>query len=276
MTNIFLAQTSISATLADQLRQELTSKGYIVPDHLNPVGYTAPLEIERAILRSAAVVLLWESNAANPEWEALYIRFAQRFRKSLFPVLLDSTPLPATLSSSASMISGQLSSDAIVAALLTLSGFPAPDREDDLSRLYQQAMTSQNRLRDAKAALDIAATMLVQDQYRNEVIALLAYLEKKDVSRTIQVKAKEVLTADARRRPQVPPFAEAEVPFKTAGTCAQGHVSYYDKRIVCHEYREVVLGNAASAFADSELHLPCRERGCNLKVVVRVNCGDYQ
>lgn len=270
MTSIFLAQSPDSVPYADQLRQELENKGYTVPAYPSPSAASYTARIEHAIIGSAAVVLLWSSGARSPEWEAQYIQFPQRFAKPLFPLLLDATPLPDALASMTTL-SGQLPCGPTVAALLTLQDFPPPKSTDALLALYEQATNEIVRIR--RAAIETAADMLAHAQHREAVVALLTYVAEHDLLTIIQKKAREVLELDARRRVPSPPFSREEVKYIFGVRCDNGHVSYFDKRVVCKEYRDVIHGPGTPAHQKDELHLPCREKGCGLKVVVYVDCG---
>ncbi len=197
MTSIFLAQSPDSATYADQLRQELENRGYTVPAYPPATAASYTSRIECAILGSAAVVILWSSGAHSVEWEAQHIQFAQRFSKPLFPLLLDTTPLPDMLAATTTL-SGQLPPDTTVAALLTLPDFPPSHIEDAMLKLHEQITNETIRIR--RAAIETAAHMLTQDQHREAIVALLTYVAEHDPITNIQKKAREVLELDARRR----------------------------------------------------------------------------
>ncbi|HEU5378199.1 MAG TPA: hypothetical protein VFV38_22485 [Ktedonobacteraceae bacterium] len=273
MTRIFLTQTPASAGFAEHLRQELRAKGYTLPEYPPIEAASAPTQIERAMIGSAAVVLLWEGSAASAEWEALHIHLPQRFQKPLFPLLLDATPLPTTIADLATL-SGQLPAAATVAALVSLPGFPPSRTNDPLLALYEEATSDTIRLR--KAAIGKAATMLAQDQHRDAILTLLTYLAEHDPLTIRQKEANQVLLADAQKHTPTPPFSPVQAAMMVGGRCEQGHLSYYNKRLICQQYHQVAYAPTTNQRQQDELVVPCQQPGCPLKVVVRVECGAYR
>ncbi len=265
MTRIVFVHTSASATLADALRQELCAKGYIVPDHPLLNAQVGSRQRERAIVGCAAVVVFWEQSVAAA-WEAVVLPTVQRFPKPLFPIVLDATPLPQELAALPTL-AGQLTVGPTVAALVGLPGFPSARSVDPLQILYEEA--TDEIIRIERAAIERAASMLPNAQQRDAVVALLTYLAAHDPLSTMQTLANKVLLDDARQRVPVPPFAPAEAPHIVGGTCVNGHVSYYDARVVCQDYRPVAYGDTQE---HDELIVPCREAGCRQKVVLHVHC----
>ncbi len=214
--------------------------------------------IENAILGSAAVVLVWSSAAAQADWVERHLLFAQQLKKSLYAVALDQTPLPTTLVS-ISPITIQTSCADAVALLMALPGFPSPHYVDPLIRLYEQA-----------------AEMLKRDEDREAVLALLEYLAKNDLMMGLREKAQEVIEADAHKGTPPPPLLAPQDARHIFGVrCKNGHVSYFDKRLVCTAYRNVprdLVQRAGKAL--DELHLKCDT--CKVEVIARVDCGDYK
>ncbi len=273
MTRIFLAQTPASAVFAEQLHQELCTKGYTLPDYPLLEAASASSRIERAIVGSAAIVLLWESSAASSAWEALHIHLPQRFQKPLFPILLDATPLPDTIAA-LSTLSGQLPSVATVATLVSLPGFPPSRMSDPLLALYEEATNDKIPIR--RAAIEKAAAMLAQDQDRAALLTLLTYIAEHDQTTILQKKAGEVLLADGRKRIPKPPFSPVEAALMVGGHCERGHLSYYNKRSICQQYHNIAHAPGTHQRPLDELLVPCQEKGCPLKVVVHVDCGAYR
>jgi len=272
MTSIFLAQTSASASFAEHLRQELRCKGYTLPEYPAIDSALAASRVERAIVGSAAVVLLWESSAASPLWQARHIDPAQRFRKPLFPLLLDATPLPDSLAA-LSTLSGQLPGGATAAALVSLSAFPPARAIDPLLLLYEQA-TDENSIRLRRAAIEHAAALLVQDQHRDALLMLLTYLAEHDPATILRKEAGKVLQDDAQKRTPIPPFSPVEAALMIGGYCERGHLSYYNRRVVCQQYRNIAYGPGPKH--QDELIVPCRHQGCALPVVLHIDCGAYR
>ena len=92
--------------------------------------------IDNAIVGSAAVVLVWSSGAEQSEWVERHILLAQRLKKPIVPVVLDSTDLPNTLSVDNAIV-GQASCADVAAQLLP--HLPAPDSTDPIIALWEQA-----------------------------------------------------------------------------------------------------------------------------------------
>jgi hypothetical protein len=272
MTSIFLAQTPASASFAEHLRQELRGKGYTIPEYPPLDTAFAASRIERAIVGSAAVILLWESSAASPAWQARHIDTARCFHKPLFPLLLDATPLP-DLIAALPTLSGQLPGAATISALVSLPAFPPARASDPLLVLYEQA-TDENRMRLRRAAIEQAAGMLGQDQHRDALLLLLTYLAEHDPATLLRKEAGKVLQADAQKRIPVPPFSPVEAAMMVAGQCERGHLSYYNRRVICQRYRNIAYGPGSEQ--RDELVVPCQHQGCPLQVVVHVDCGAYQ
>jgi hypothetical protein len=266
MTRLVLAYTLASAVFADTLGQELRNKGYTVPEYPSANTFLTPSRLERAIVGSAAVVLLWESSAAFPQWEALHIGTVQRFQKPLFPLLLDDTPLPSTLAG-LSTLSGLLPAGPTVAALSTLPGFPSARSTDPLHLLHEEATNTLIRVR--RAAIAKAATMLTQEQYRDSVLLLLTYLAEYDQTTILQQEAGKVL----RDYMPTQPFTDPQAALMVGGRCEKGHISYYNKRDICQRYRRIAY--APRAGQRDELIVACQTPDCLLKVVVHVDCGAF-
>ncbi|HEY1352316.1 MAG TPA: hypothetical protein VGF67_22090 [Ktedonobacteraceae bacterium] len=273
MTSIFLTQTPTSASFAEHLRQELRAKGYTLPEYPSLEAASAPSQIERILIGSAAVVLLWERGATSAEWEALHIGTAQRFQKPLFPILLDTTPLPDPIATLPTL-SGQLATAATVAALVSLPGFPPSRTNDPLLALYEEATSDTIRIR--KAAIEKAAAMLAQDQNRDAILTLLTYIAEHDPFTIRQKEAARVLLADAQKRPPRPPFSPVEAAMMIEGQCERGHRSYYNKRFLCQQATAVAFSSPTNQHQQDEIAVPCRTAGCPLIVVVRLACGDYR
>ncbi len=274
MTRIVLAQTPASATFAKGLRQELYTKGYTLQEHPSANDRSISSHIEQAIVGCAAIVLLWESSAATPEWEALYIGTAQRFQKPLFPLLLDDTPLPDSIATLPNL-SGQLSVSPTIAALLSLPGFP-PSRSTDPLLLLQEEATNTHKIAIRRAAISKAAIMLEQDQNRDAILLLLTYLAEYEQTTILKKEARKALLADAQQRVPTPPFSAVEAPMMVGGQCEQGHISYYNRRFLCQHYRVVAYESMAPRTQQDELIAPCRHEGCSLQVVVHVDCGAFR
>jgi hypothetical protein len=276
MTSIFISHAKENGDCAEQLRKGLETRGYAVwrePGYPDPNSASYPRMIENAILGSAAVVLVWSNAASQSAWVERHILFTQQLKKSLYVIALDQTNLPSILISISSIPIQNSCMDA-VSSLIALSGFPPPQLVDPLSRLYEQAAHEFNRER--KAAIDQAAEMLKRNEYRAAVLALLEYMAKHDVMMGIREKAQEVINTDANAMSPSPSLQNLQDTRHTFGVrCKNGHVTYFDKRIVCTAYKDVYrdLVRVAGKQLD-ELHLRCAT--CQGEITARVDCEGYK
>lgn len=278
MTTIFVSHAQEQRDDAEQMRQQLETRGYVLwrdPDYPDTRSASYPQMIERAILGSAALVLVWNLDASHDAWVERHILFAQSLKKLIFAVLLDSTVLPNTLIA-VSSLTAQTTCLETVADLIALPNFPIAQSIDPFLLLCEQAAHEFIRVR--KDAIDAAATMLTQGDHREEVLALLEYLAKHDAMMGIRERAQEVLDA------QIPTLA-APAPFQPSNDaryifgvrCKNGHVSYFDKRHVCTAHTTIPRQRTSRAGKElDELYLTCSHPGCGLQVVARVDCGDYR
>lgn len=61
-------------------------------------------------------------------------------------------------------------------------------------------------------------------------------------------------------------------------TCANFHTSYFDKREVCPDSRDIIVRRVVREEGKEldELVLACKTAGCGKKIKVRVDCEDYK
>src|SRR2546421_12248353 len=100
MTQIFVSNAKNDAECAEKIRQGLEAGGYSTwqePTSLSMESILYPRTIENVILGSAAVILVWSSSAAQPEWVERPVLFAQGLKKLIVPIVIDGTALPPTL-----------------------------------------------------------------------------------------------------------------------------------------------------------------------------------
>lgn len=193
--------------------------------------------------------------------------------KPLFPLVLDATPLPASLADLPTL-SGQLPVASTLTALLTLPEFPPARSSDPLHVLYEEATHDLIRVR--RAAIEKAAALLAQDQHRDALLTLLTYISEHDQTTMLQKEASKALLANAQKYTPAPPFSTIESSLMIRGHCEQGRLSYYNKRLICQQYRDIAYAPLASQHRQDELLVPCQAKGSSLKVVVRVDCGAYR
>lgn len=272
MTRIFLAHTPASAASAEELHQELQAKGYTLLAEPSNGSALARESSERALIGSAAVVLFWEQSAAAAVWQERHIHLPLRFQKPLFPLRLDATPLPDSIAALPTL-SGQLPAPSTLVALLSLPDFPPAHTNDALHLLYEEA-TGEIVHRRRAAIEKTAALLASQEQNRDVLLRLLTYLAEHDQIGTLRQEASKVLLADARQRVSAPPFSPLEAAMMIAGQCERGHLSYYNRRLICQQYREIAHAPRVEQSQRDELLVSCQT--CCLPVVVYVDCGAYQ
>src|SRR5258708_1630489 len=191
MIAIFVSHAQANADCAETIRRELVAKGYTVfrePGYPGPGEASYPRMIENAILGSAVAILVWSSAAKQAEWVERHIHFAQRLKKLLLPVVLDSTALPNTLIVE-TVLPCQLSCHDTVPQLLL--HLPQPDSTEPLLKLSEQAAHEFIRIR--REAIEQAAIMLQQGEHHDEVLALLEYLAQNDLITSVRDMAKETV-----------------------------------------------------------------------------------
>lgn len=274
MTQIFVSHAPNDTECAEQIRQGLEAKGYSVwrvPASLSMESILYPRTIENDLLRSAAIVLVWSSSAAQSEWVERHSLFAQRLKKLIVPVVIDGTALPTTLIVD-TIIKSQVPCTNVVAQLPP--DFPSPNSTDPLTVLSERA--AHEYIRERKAAIDQAAEMLQRGEHREEVLAILEYLARTDLMMGVRDKAQEVLDADAKQASSPPPLLHPEDSRHIFGArCKNGHVTYFDKRRVCPASSMIVrsLVERAGKTLDA-LYLKCEQ--CGEEMVVPVDCEGYK
>lgn len=272
MTQIFVSHSSNDADCAEQIRRGLETKGYSVwrePTSLSMESILYPRTVENVILGSAAVILVWSSSAAQSEWVERHILFAQRLKKLIVPVVIDSTELPTTLIVD-TIITNQVPCRNAAAQLPP--DFPRPDSTDTLTKLCELA--AHEFIRKRKEAIDQAAEMLRKNEHREAVLAILEYLGHHDLMTGVRERAQEVLDADAKKDTS-PPSPPTDSRHTFGARCRNGHITYFDKRQVCPASSHVMrdLMERAGKKLDA-LYLKCGE--CGEEMIVHVDCEGYK
>ncbi|MBI3943713.1 MAG: toll/interleukin-1 receptor domain-containing protein [Chloroflexi bacterium] len=275
MTQIFLSHSPASLGCAGQLRRDLDASGYVVwKNHPNmpaeAVGYGQAMEA--GIRGSAAVVVVWNAQAAQSEWVEREILYAQRLKKAICLIHTDDTGLPNTLVHIQEL---RYRGNCQDLASLLLPYLPAPGSQDALVLLLGQISHPQEKVR--KAGIDRAAQLLVKGVHREPVLALLEELSQKDEMRGVQEKAQAVREADARRRTITPrlPLSPADSRHTIGVRCRHNHISYFAKHRICpakSSTTRTVLHRGGMEV--DEIHLKCQV--CGEDMVVRVDCQGYK
>jgi TIR domain len=271
MTRIFLSNASENTACAEALRTGLEAQAYTIwrePSYLNPNSASYPHMIENAILGSAATILIWSQHAAQTTWVERHLLIAQSLKKPIFPIALDSTSLPNTLISASPPLIQTDCSDA-VRALLAVATFPPVKSNDALITLSEQA--SHDYIRERKAAIKQADDLLTRGEHADEVLALLAYLAKNDMMMGVRDEAQKVLDAHIPQAvPSQPAFRPQDAQYIFGVRCKNGHVSYFDKRVVCSAYKSFPRLVEQGKKSLDELDLTCDT--CGVQVVAYVDC----
>ena len=275
MTSIFLCYPKEHAACAEELRTGLEAQGYTPwrePTNADPKSASYPHMIETAVLGSAAVVLVWSQHAAQTTWVERQLLFAQSLKKPIFPVTLDHTSLPGTLVAVSSLAIQTTCTDAVT-TLIALPAFPPAHATDALITLAELA--AHEFIRKRKTALRQASTLLARGEQHEEVLALLAYMAKNDSIMGVREEAQKVLDTEAKKTAPPPPaFPPGDAQHIFGVRCKNGHVSYFDKRVVCVAYKPVKrLADAVEKQLD-ELYLKCDT--CGEKIVAQVDCEGYR
>jgi hypothetical protein len=270
MTTMFVSFAKENAACAEAILKGLEAHGYRAwrePTSLTMEDILYPRTIENVLLGSAAVVLVWSSNAARSEWVERHILSAQRLKKLLLPVILDGTGLPNTLIVDTTF-TGQGSCTDVVPRLLP--HLPQLGSTDSLIILWEQAAHEFIRVR--KEAIDRAAEMLQRDEHREAVLAVLEDLACDDLMVGVREKAQGVLDDVAKKNAPPPSAGQSRHIFGVR--CPKGHVTYFDKRRVCMNEQLLRGSTQRAGVALAELDLTCGE--CDAELKVRIDCGGYR
>lgn len=282
MTNIFVAYSQSQSTYIEQLRTALESEGYTTwraPAYPTPANASYPMMIEQAVLGCAVLVLVWSREAAQDQWIERQVLFAQELKKPICLIELDDTVLPnmlvdATPISSWDAHGKQKLVTDITIELMTLPAFPPAQSSDTLIKFSELAVSP--FISERKAAIDLAAKMLKQDEQWDTISATLLYLAQHDLIMGVREKAQEVLDAGIQRRSLPPDLQSSQDTRHIFGVrCKNGHVSYFDKRLVCIAHREIPRSKAELAGKNfDKLLLNCTT--CGVEVSAMVDCEVYK
>jgi nucleoside phosphorylase len=196
MTQILLVFAERDAALALDLQQSLADEGYRIwqpPPGRSPQQRSYPRILEQGMLGSAAIVLVWSEQASQDIGVQQQLHFLQRICRVVFPILLDSTALP-DLFAPPVLLPWQGDVPATRTALCRLPVFPRALSMTAFERFCQQA--AHEHIRQRTQAIAQACVLLQQNQHREEVLAILQYLARYDLIRSVQDLAQEVLRAD--------------------------------------------------------------------------------
>lgn len=187
MITLFISHAPEDAGYAETLRQGLEGKGYScwrTPDYPTPTDYNYPFVLERAIIASPVLILIWSLHAAHDARVTRHIQIGQQLRKALCLVVLDQKAAPNTCVAHVTL-PGTIPYDETLTQLLP--HLPAPDSRETLPLFLEKAGHEFHSNR--YAAIDLAAGILACDEQRDEVLAVLHYLAQHDLMTGVREKA---------------------------------------------------------------------------------------
>ncbi len=272
MVQLFISHSEEDRGCVEQLRAAFGANGYRIWQNTQGTNRTSLSylrTIENGIRSSAAIVLVWSAGAARSEWVERQVLFAQRLQKLIVPLVVDGTDLPITLVNIQG-IAGASPCDASIEQLLPL--LPLADSTDLLNALLEQL--PHPHIRERKAAIESAARLLQRGEHREEVLALLDDIARRDLIESVRKLAQSVIGIDIQSTPTS--VRPEEMLHKFGAKCPNGHVTYFDKRRVCPPsrvkgYRNLVQRGGAEI---DELALPCGN--CGVVMIVPVDCEGYK
>jgi hypothetical protein len=267
MAQIFLIAASADVPCVRTIADGLRTRGYTawkLPAHIHPGAASYPAALERGIRGSVAVVLLWSATAALDEWVERMVLYAQQLKKLIVTVARDETPLPLTVVDAPGLRAdncGEVSSN--------LSIMLPPPEQDDLLL----ALLAHDYIREQKKGIAEAATLIARGERREELLALLEDMAHNSLIESVAQEARSALDKLAGHGTS-PIAAESRHIFRVR--CSKGHVSFFDKRVVCCDDGKITRTGTQKAGKDlDELLLRCSTPGCDETMVVRVDCQGY-
>lgn len=266
---VFLAFTDEDSACASAVRNDLEARGYTVYAE-EPRGAASPIPaedwpvIESNIRSSSFMLLIWSAAAARSEAIEYQLVRAERLKKSIFLIFMDSTALPSMLGE----VRGVRTTTACMDAVgLLIPHLPAADQDDILSRLLKDL--SHDHIRVRKDAIRRSAELLKDEAYRRDLLPLLEDLSRKDPIESVRETAQEVLGKAKARASDVD-----EARHFVNARCPNGHISHYDKRVVCPSIGRVARGAKSSTPVFDMLYVKCNVCGEDMKVPV--DCEGYK
>ncbi|GLV54657.1 hypothetical protein KDH_15040 [Dictyobacter sp. S3.2.2.5] len=224
------------------------------------------------IIGSAAIILIWSQATARIAEVGRLLLFAQRLRKNIIVLTLDSTPLPTPMAT-LKPIAVHRPCDHCMDQIAPL--LPPASSQDALQALVERA--AHEYIRERKAAIEQAAAMLQRNEQREAVLALLEQIAQHDTITSVRDKAQEILNAYTQPAAQLSTSPPQNMdPNAIFGVrCKNGHVSYFNKRSVCKATYDVPRGMSQHDSKNlDELILSCTT--CGVTIVAYVDCEGYK
>ena len=270
MSKIFISHSHHDITCAEQLRLDLENAGYTPwkdSESISPGEPSFARAIEAGIRSCVATIVIWSKNAANSEWVERELLYSQRLKKTIYPIMLDDTPLSILIIGVQGVKSNSSCSKAILDLLKYL---PPSDSTDELQSVFD--LISHPHVKMRKEGIRIATELIRSGKFKNELFAILTEVVNHDLINSVKTEAKKTLDLFNTQND----LSELEQsPHKFGVRCSQGHISYFDRRIICPNSGVVKRStqNRAGKRLD-DIYLKCIN--CGEEMVVPVDCENYK
>ena len=212
------------------------------------------------------MIVIWSDAAAASEWIEREVLFAQRLRKPILPVLTDDAEPGILLVTARTFRSTPSCVDAAAQLLSHL-----PQEEGELQRVA--ALLTHERISRRKEGIERARDLLAEGRHREELLALLENVSRADLMLGVRELAQSVVADQGAHQPATAQPDESRHIFPVR--CQKGHISYFDRRILCTNKTTVKRSSVRRGGADlTEMALHCEK--CGEDLIVRVDCEGYQ
>lgn len=269
MTQLFISHSHNDAACAEQLRSDLATAGYIAwkdTHDIAPGSSSYVRAIENGIRASAATLVIWSQSAAASEWVERELLFSQQLQKPIFPIYIDDTE-PGILLVAAQHVKSQLPCNDAVSKLLP----HLPPVDDDELQLVS-ALLAHEHIRERKIGIRRAAALIQEGRFREQLLASLEDIARKDLMMGVREEAAKVLAQVAG--PAVAGTLSRESRHSLRVRCPKGHIVYFDRRQVCSDQAIVKRSVTRAGTQLQEMLLTCPQDGEQL--VVPVECEGYR
>jgi hypothetical protein len=273
MAQILISHSTIDAACVRELRDGLVAAGYEVWEPPEGVDLGDPgqaSELRAGLIGSAAHVLVWSAAAAGEQVIPRALALGQRLMVPLLVVRLDEAPLPPAVPEDAPTVQVGANSgagaDCAAVAQALLPHLNDIVAENPLVPLLSRL--SHEYIKVRRQAVHQVAGLLADEKLRERALALLEEMRERDLFDTLRHEAEEVLIEAAELS-----AGEGPSHHRFPVHCAQGHVTYYDRRSVCARSRPVTLEPLQKLDTFS---LRCTYPGCTEETEVVVDCEGYR
>jgi len=271
MTQLFLSHSHTDLACAERIRADLEAAGYEVWKDTQSIAPGSPSwvrAIDSGVRGSAGIIVVWSAHAAASEWVEREILFAQRLKKTIYPVICDGTEPGLLLVAAQYIDSASPCLNAVNQLLPHLPPVSTEDKFQETSRLLGHSF-----IRERQKGIGQAEELLKAGNHRAELLALLEELAQSDQYMIVREDAGRVLGEDTKRNQSPQRDDESRHIFPVR--CPNGHVSDFDKRRVCRNDGTVKRLTVRRAGKElDEIYLKCA--ACGEQMIVPVDCEDYR